>query len=202
MSRTRISVVLLFTNHWPHSVWWRSISHYYFSLLAICVSYLVCEYLSWPTTNCTRGLAVNGHQSDWHLTQHFLILYRLLYCDFAIWKFHLYNTITQQGQNSSLHCQLSHGNPWMTLGLGCFYLLAGYLGIRLISLLPLMIVDRLPRKTAVTRSWQQRHHLWRYLWTMIVTLFMIFLIVTTIYTLIYVAQLQLINKFCHGRCHC
>ncbi|MCG0574228.1 glycerophosphodiester phosphodiesterase [Lactiplantibacillus plantarum] len=82
-------------------------------------------------------------------------------------------------------------NPWMTLGLGCFYLLAGYLGIRLISLLPLMIVDRLSWKTAVTRSWQQtRHHLWRYLWTMIVTLFMIFLIVTTVYTLIYVAQLQ------------
>ena len=82
-------------------------------------------------------------------------------------------------------------NPWMTVGLVLFYLVAGYLGIRLISLLPLMIIDGLPWRLAVTRSWQQtRHHVLRYLWLMAVTLLMIFLVVTLIYTLIYVAQLQ------------
>ncbi|WEE35182.1 glycerophosphodiester phosphodiesterase [Lactiplantibacillus paraplantarum] len=82
-------------------------------------------------------------------------------------------------------------NPWMTVSLVLFYLVAGYLGIRLISLLPLMIIDGLPWRLAVTRSWQQtRHHVLRYLWLMAVTLLMIFLVVTLIYTLIYVAQLQ------------
>ncbi len=81
-------------------------------------------------------------------------------------------------------------NPWMALGLAGFYLIAGYLGIRLISLLPLMIIDRLPWKTAVTRSWQQtKHRTLRYLWTMLVTLFMILVAVTLIYMLIYLAQL-------------
>lgn len=81
-------------------------------------------------------------------------------------------------------------NPWMALGLAGFYLIAGYLGIRLISLLPLMIIDRLPWKTAVTRSWQQtKHRTLRYLWTMLVTLFMILAAVTLIYMLIYLAQL-------------
>ncbi|MBQ0837053.1 glycerophosphodiester phosphodiesterase [Lactiplantibacillus pentosus] len=81
-------------------------------------------------------------------------------------------------------------NPWMALGLAGFYLIAGYLGIRLISLLPLMIIDRLPWKTAVTRSWQQtKHRTLRYLWTMLVTLFMILAAVTLIYMLIYFAQL-------------
>jgi glycerophosphoryl diester phosphodiesterase len=81
-------------------------------------------------------------------------------------------------------------NPWMALGLAGFYLIAGYLGIRLISLLPLMIIDRLPWKTAVTRSWQQtKHQTLRYLWTMLVTLFMILVAVTLIYMLIYLAQL-------------
>lgn len=81
-------------------------------------------------------------------------------------------------------------NPWMALGLAGFYLIAGYLGIRLISLLPLMIIDRLPWKTAVTRSWQQtKHRTLRYLWTMLVTLFMILVTVTLIYMLIYLAQL-------------
>ncbi|MCT0161993.1 glycerophosphodiester phosphodiesterase [Lactiplantibacillus pentosus] len=81
-------------------------------------------------------------------------------------------------------------NPWMTLGLAGFYLIAGYLGIRLISLLPLMIIDRLPWKTAVKRSWQQtKHRTLRYLWTMLVTLFMILVAVTLIYMLIYLAQL-------------
>lgn len=81
-------------------------------------------------------------------------------------------------------------NPWMTLGLAGFYLIAGYIGIRLISLLPLMIIDRLPWKTAVTRSWQQtKHRTLRYLWTMLVTLFMILVAVTLIYMLIYLAQL-------------
>lgn len=42
------------------------------------------------------------------------------------WKFHLYNTITQQGQNSSLHCQLSHGKPVDDARLGVL-LLAGWL---------------------------------------------------------------------------
>lgn len=80
--------------------------------------------------------------------------------------------------------------PWMALGLAGFYLIAGYLGIRLISLLPLMIIDRLPWKTAVTRSWQQtKHRTLRYLWTMLVTLFMILAAVTLIYMLIYLAQL-------------
>ncbi|MCT3065825.1 glycerophosphodiester phosphodiesterase [Lactiplantibacillus pentosus] len=81
-------------------------------------------------------------------------------------------------------------NPWMALGLAGFYLIAGYLGIRLISLLPLMIIDRLPWKTAVKRSWQQtKHRTLRYLWTMLVTLFMILVAVTLIYMLIYLAQL-------------
>lgn len=81
-------------------------------------------------------------------------------------------------------------NPWMALGLAGFYLIAGYLGIRLISLLPLMIIDRLPWKTAVTRSWQQtKHRTLRYLWTMLVTLFMILAAVNLIYMLIYLAQL-------------
>ena len=81
-------------------------------------------------------------------------------------------------------------NPWMALGLAGFYLIAGYLGIRLISLLPLMIIDRLPWKTAVTRSWQQtKHQTLRYLWTMLVTLFMISVAVVLIYALIYLAQL-------------
>ncbi|MDO7805138.1 glycerophosphodiester phosphodiesterase [Lactiplantibacillus pentosus] len=81
-------------------------------------------------------------------------------------------------------------NPWMALGLAGFYLIAGYLGIRLISLLPLMIIDRLPWKTAVTRSWQQtKHRTLRYLWTMLVTLFMISVAVVLIYALIYLAQL-------------
>lgn len=81
-------------------------------------------------------------------------------------------------------------NPWMALGLAGFYLIAGYLGIRLISSLPLMIIDRLPWKTAVTRSWQQtKHRTLRYLWTMLVTLFMILVAVTLIYMLIYLAQL-------------
>lgn len=81
-------------------------------------------------------------------------------------------------------------NPWMALGLAGFYLIAGYLGIRLISLLPLMIIDRLPWKAAVTRSWQQtKHRTLRYLWTMLVTLFMISVAVVLIYALIYLAQL-------------
>ncbi|MBU7459934.1 MULTISPECIES: glycerophosphoryl diester phosphodiesterase membrane domain-containing protein [Lactiplantibacillus] len=81
-------------------------------------------------------------------------------------------------------------NPWMALGLAGFHLIAGYLGIRLISLLPLMIIDRLPWKTAVKRSWQQtKHRTLRYLWTMLVTLFMILVAVTLIYMLIYLAQL-------------
>lgn len=82
-------------------------------------------------------------------------------------------------------------NPWMALGLACFYLIAGYLGIRLISLLPLMIIDHLPWKTAMTRSWHHtKHRTLRYLWTMLVILFMIFVTVTLIYTLIYISQLE------------
>ncbi|WP_048000290.1 glycerophosphodiester phosphodiesterase [Lactiplantibacillus herbarum] len=82
-------------------------------------------------------------------------------------------------------------NPWMAVGLTLFCLVAGYLGIRLISLLPLMIVDQLPWRTAVTRSWQQtRHHVMRYLWYMVITLFMITVMVMVIYTVIYTAQLQ------------
>lgn len=81
-------------------------------------------------------------------------------------------------------------NPWMALGLAGFYLIVGYLGIRLMNLLPLMIIDRLPWKAAVTRSWQQtKHHTLRYLWTILVTLFMISVAVGLIYTVIYIAQL-------------
>ncbi|EQM53439.1 glycerophosphoryl diester phosphodiesterase [Lactiplantibacillus plantarum EGD-AQ4] len=81
-------------------------------------------------------------------------------------------------------------NPWMALGLAGFYLIVGYLGIRLMNLLPLMIIDRLPWKAAVTRSWQQtKHRTLRYLWTILVTLFMISVAVGLIYTVIYIAQL-------------
>lgn len=82
-------------------------------------------------------------------------------------------------------------NPWMAFGLGLFYLVAGYLGIRLINLLPLMIVDQLPWRIAIRRSWDQtRHRVLRYLWYMLVILFMVGLCVSIIYLAIYTAQLQ------------
>ncbi|RRK11473.1 glycerophosphodiester phosphodiesterase [Lactiplantibacillus garii] len=83
-------------------------------------------------------------------------------------------------------------NPWMAVGLGLFYLVAGYLGIRLINLLPLMIVDQLPWRMAVARSWDQtRHKTLRYLWYMLVILLMVTFIVMVIYGAIYTAQLAL-----------
>ncbi|MFC6165585.1 glycerophosphoryl diester phosphodiesterase membrane domain-containing protein [Lactiplantibacillus dongliensis] len=81
-------------------------------------------------------------------------------------------------------------NPWLAVALAVFYLGAGYLGVRLISLLPLMIIDQLPWRQAVKRSWHQtQHRIWRYLWHMLVILGMITLTVSVIYSVIYAAQL-------------
>ncbi|WP_338208713.1 glycerophosphodiester phosphodiesterase [Lactiplantibacillus paraxiangfangensis] len=83
-------------------------------------------------------------------------------------------------------------NPWMAVGLAIFYLGAGYIGIRLITLLPLMIIDQLPWRTAVARSWSQtRHKTLRYLWYMLVILIMVMLVVSLLYAAIYAAQLAL-----------
>ncbi|ETY73579.1 glycerophosphoryl diester phosphodiesterase [Lactiplantibacillus fabifermentans T30PCM01] len=81
-------------------------------------------------------------------------------------------------------------NPWMALGLGVFYAVAGYVGIRLMNMLPLMIIDHLPWRTAVSTSWRQtRGRFWRYLWHMLVILFMVTIMVTVLYAAIYAAQL-------------
>ncbi|MFB9770302.1 glycerophosphodiester phosphodiesterase [Lactiplantibacillus modestisalitolerans] len=81
-------------------------------------------------------------------------------------------------------------NPWMTVALAAFYLITGYLGLRLIALLPLMILDQLPWRIAVRRSWSQtRHRTLRNLWAMLVILLMTGLSVSLIYGVLYVAQL-------------
>jgi len=81
--------------------------------------------------------------------------------------------------------------PALAVALGLFYLGAGYLGLRLINLLPLMMLEQLPWRQAVQQSWQQtrRHQWWRYLWRLLVILGLLSAIVFVIYGVIYFAQL-------------
>lgn len=80
--------------------------------------------------------------------------------------------------------------PWLTVLLVAFYLVVGYLGIRLINLLPLMILDHHHWRKAFKISWQQtRHHVLRDLWFILVILLMTGLTVSLSYGIIYVAQL-------------
>ncbi|VDG18471.1 glycerophosphoryl diester phosphodiesterase membrane domain-containing protein [Lactiplantibacillus mudanjiangensis] len=80
--------------------------------------------------------------------------------------------------------------PWMAVALVVFYLVVGYLGLRLMTLLPLMIIDQLPWRVAVKQSWQQsRHRVWRYFWHSIIILGMVTVLVTVIYAALYLAQL-------------
>ena len=81
-------------------------------------------------------------------------------------------------------------NPWMAAGLALFYVGAGYVGIRLITLLPLMIIDQMPWRRALKTSWQQSaHRTWRYLWHILVILGMVTGLVALVYALLYGLQL-------------
>lgn len=83
-------------------------------------------------------------------------------------------------------------NPWMAFGLAVFYVGAGYLGIRLMTLLPLMIIDQLPWRRALRVSWQQSaHRTWRYLRHILVILLMTMGTVAILYAAIYAGQLWL-----------
>ncbi|BDZ31516.1 glycerophosphodiester phosphodiesterase [Lactiplantibacillus sp. WILCCON 0030] len=83
-------------------------------------------------------------------------------------------------------------NPWMAAGLAVFYVGAGYLGIRLMTLLPLMMIDQLPWRQALQTSWRQSaHRTWRYLCHILVILLMVAGTVAVIYGAIYSLQLWL-----------
>ncbi|QCZ46841.1 glycerophosphoryl diester phosphodiesterase membrane domain-containing protein [Levilactobacillus brevis] len=79
--------------------------------------------------------------------------------------------------------------PWMAVGLVLFYLVTGYLGIRLMSLLPIMIIDQLPWRTAIKESWQRtRFNFWYYLLCTFLILVTVTIITTIFYTCLYFIQ--------------
>ncbi|WP_137626128.1 glycerophosphoryl diester phosphodiesterase membrane domain-containing protein [Lactiplantibacillus pingfangensis] len=83
-------------------------------------------------------------------------------------------------------------NPWMAVSLAAFYVVAGYVGIRLMTLLPLMIIDQLPWRQALQTSWRQSaHRTWRYLWHILVILLMVTVTIGILYAGIYLFQLWL-----------
>ncbi|WP_125573056.1 glycerophosphoryl diester phosphodiesterase membrane domain-containing protein [Levilactobacillus huananensis] len=80
--------------------------------------------------------------------------------------------------------------PLMAIALGLFYVGAAYLGIRLISVLPLMILDQQHSHQAIRLSWQRtRGHFWTYLSRILITLALVTATVWIIYAAIYLAQL-------------
>ncbi|WP_261810538.1 glycerophosphodiester phosphodiesterase [Levilactobacillus humaensis] len=80
--------------------------------------------------------------------------------------------------------------PIMAVALGLFYVGAAYLGIRLISVLPLMILDQQHSRQAIRLSWQRtRGHFWTYLSRILITLVLVTATVWVIYAAIYLAQL-------------
>ncbi|KRO01381.1 glycerophosphoryl diester phosphodiesterase [Levilactobacillus paucivorans] len=80
--------------------------------------------------------------------------------------------------------------PIMAAALGLFYIGAAYLGIRLISVLPLMILDQQHSRQAIRLSWQRtRGHFWTYLSRILITLALVTATVWIIYAVIYLAQL-------------
>lgn len=80
--------------------------------------------------------------------------------------------------------------PIMAVALGLFYVGAAYLGIRLISVLPLMILDQQHSRQAIRLSWQRtRGHFWTYLSRILITLAFVSVTIWAIYVAIYLGQL-------------
>lgn len=80
--------------------------------------------------------------------------------------------------------------PLMAVALGLFYVGAAYLGIRLISVLPLMILDQQHSRQAIRLSWQRtRGHFWTYLSRILITLAFVSVTIWAIYVAIYLGQL-------------
>ncbi|WP_125682389.1 glycerophosphoryl diester phosphodiesterase membrane domain-containing protein [Levilactobacillus yonginensis] len=81
-------------------------------------------------------------------------------------------------------------NPLWAVLLGLFYVVAAYLGIRLIAVLPLMMIDHYHSREAIRLSWQRtRGEFWNYLSKIVLTLIMVSIAVAIIYAAIYLGQL-------------
>lgn len=83
-------------------------------------------------------------------------------------------------------------NPLYTAGLVLFYLVIGYIGIRLFLTLPFMILSHTSAKTAIKLSWQKtRGRLWFYLASFLLIAGVSSIVTSVVYALIYGAQTYL-----------
>ncbi|KRN01831.1 glycerophosphoryl diester phosphodiesterase [Levilactobacillus senmaizukei DSM 21775 = NBRC 103853] len=81
-------------------------------------------------------------------------------------------------------------NPVWAVCLGLFYLVAAYVGTRLIGVLPLMIIDHYHSHDAIRLSWQRtRGRFWTYFSKLVITFIMVSIGVAVIYAILYVGQL-------------
>ncbi|WP_125583424.1 glycerophosphoryl diester phosphodiesterase membrane domain-containing protein [Levilactobacillus cerevisiae] len=81
-------------------------------------------------------------------------------------------------------------NPIWAVLMAIFYVVAAYLGIRLIAVLPLMMIDHYHSREAIRLSWQRtRRNFWNYFSKIIVTLVLVSIAVFIIYAALYLGQL-------------
>lgn len=80
-------------------------------------------------------------------------------------------------------------NPLWAALLAILYVVAAYIGIRLIAVLPLMMLDHYHSREAIRLSWQRtRYNFWNYFSKIILTLVLISVVVFVIYAVLYVGQ--------------
>ncbi|TGD20056.1 glycerophosphoryl diester phosphodiesterase membrane domain-containing protein [Levilactobacillus suantsaiihabitans] len=80
-------------------------------------------------------------------------------------------------------------NPLWAALLAVGYVVAAYIGIRLIAVLPLMMLDHYHSREAIRLSWQRtRHNFWNYLSKILLTLALISATVFVIYAALYIGQ--------------
>lgn len=80
-------------------------------------------------------------------------------------------------------------NPLWAVLLAAFYVVAAYIGIRLIAVLPLMMIDHYHSREAIRLSWQRtRHNFWNYFSKIILTLVLVSVVVFVLYAILYTGQ--------------